>query len=424
MTALAAGLPRRGVPRRELALLTATIVVGVVVRVLYVVLTRHHAIVADQIEYDLEGRFIAAGRWFWSTAPFGIAHPSAWKAPGYPAWVGAWYALIGHHPTGVKLAQSILLGPATIVLTWLLARGLLGARIALVAAAVVAIYPLVWQWDGLLYSESLALPLTLAALVVVLGREPTPLRAAGAGALIGVNLLVRPTSVILLAGAVVAWWVAAGWRRGSVLAVLTVLLAVLVVAPWTYRNYRVEHGFLPISLQDGAAYGTFNRDSAHDPVYPYAWRPAPPSDADLLNRSRPVSDLTFRSRLDARALSYVRAHPASLAEAFFWNGLSRLWDVRRPAHALDEVHFEGRVRGVTVAGLAMYYVLLPLALIGLWRLRRRREIVLPVLAIAVAACVVFTVASGTRYRAPLEPLIVMLAAAALLVPARLRAQSP
>jgi len=56
--------------------------------------------------------------------------------------------------------------------------------------------------------------------------------------------------------------------------------------------------------------------------------------------------------------------------------------------------------------------------VGLWRLRRRRELVLPVLAMALAASVVFTVAAATRYRLPLEPLIVILACAALpqLVP--------
>ena len=87
--------------------------------------------------------------------------------------------------------------------------------------------------------------------------------------------------------------------------------------------------------------------------------------------------------------------------------------MRRPARAIDEVPFEGRSEAVTTAGLAMYYVLLPLALLGLWRHRRRREILLPVLAIALAASVVFISASGTRYRAPLEPLIAVLAVAAL-----------
>ena len=67
-------------------------------------------------------------------------------------------------------------------------------------------------------------------------------------------------------------------------------------------------------------------------------------------------------------------------------------------------------------------MLLPLALIGLWRARRRRALVLGVLAMALAASVVFTADSGTRYRAPLEPLIAVLACSAVLVPRAAREQ--
>jgi hypothetical protein len=85
--------------------------------------------------------------------------------------------------------------------------------------------------------------------------------------------------------------------------------------------------------------------------------------------------------------------------------------VRRPSRALDEVQFEGRTRAVTLAGLVMYYPLVVLALFGLWRVRRRPDVLFAVLALALAATVVFTPDSGTRYRATLEPLIVILACA-------------
>ncbi len=88
--------------------------------------------------------------------------------------------------------------------------------------------------------------------------------------------------------------------------------------------------------------------------------------------------------------------------------------MRRPAHAVDEAAPEGRSKAVAIAGMAMYYLLLAAALVGLWRLRRRRTLVIPLLAMALAASVVFTVASATRYRAPLEPLLAILAVAAVV----------
>lgn len=399
------------VGRRELLVLAAAMALGLFLRLVYVLATQDHVLAGDEIEYDTQARFIADGKWFWSTTPYGIPHPSLWKPPGYSAWVGIWYSILGKDPDRVLILQT-LIGPVTIGLTWLLARRLFNPKVAMLAAVVVAIYPFAWQFEARLYSESLATPLTLLLLLVVLDRTPTSRRAAVAGAILGVSLLVRPSALLLLAGVAVAWWLTAGWRRGTAMVAVTVGVAVLVVAPWTYRNYEEEGGFVPFSVQDAAGYGVFNDEAANDPVYPWAWRPVTVRDKDLFDRRHPMSDTELRSKLRERMLDYIEDNPSSVPKAFFWNGLSRLWDVRRPERALDEVNFEGRSRKLTSVGLLMYYVLLPLALLGLWRARRRWALVLPVVVIALAASVIFTMDAGTRYRATLEPLIVVLACSA------------
>jgi 4-amino-4-deoxy-L-arabinose transferase-like glycosyltransferase len=399
--------------RGELWLLASAIGIGVAIRVAYVLATRHFALAGDAPEYDSEGQLIAHGHFFWTTLPYGILHAGAWKAPGYPAWVGLWYALLGHSVFALRLIQ-VSLGVLTIGLSWLLARRLFGVRVAIAAAFVVALYPLAWQFEELLYPESLATPLTLALLIVMFTRPPSWRNAALFGALLGLTVLVRPTSPFLLLGALAAWIVAAGWRRGLAATAVAALVAALVVAPWTVRNTVVLHGVVPVSLQDSALYGTFNPTSAADPVNPYAWRADPPSVADLFDPHHPLSDVTLRSKLIDRALAYVSSHPASVPQAFFWNGLSRLWDIRHRSRALAEVPFEGRSRLVTNLGLDAYLPLLVLGLLGLWRARRRRGLVLGVLALALGASIAFTPDAGTRYRAPLEPLIAVLACAGAL----------
>lgn len=405
--------PCSEVGAREGGLLLGAVVLGLVIRIVYVVLFRHAPLAGDEFEYDAEGQLIAQGHFFYTHLPYGILHAGAWKAPGYPLWVGVWYALVGHHPEAVRLAQ-VPLGAVTIVLSWMLARRLFGARVGTAAAFVVAIYPLAWQYEELLYSESFATPLTLSLLILIFTRTPTPRRAIGFGLVLGVALYIRPTTEFMLAGALVAWGLAVGWRHGLRLTVIGALTAIALVAPWTVRNAIVMHGFVPISMQDAAAYGTFNPQSASNPFGPWAWQPDPPADADLFNPRHPLSDVVLRSRLIARATSYIEAKPSSLLKAFFWNGLSRLWDVRHRSRSLAEVPFEGRSRLVTNLGLDLYDLLLPLSLVGLWRARQRRWLVLGVLAVALATSVVYTVDSGTRYRAPLEPLIVTLACAGAL----------
>ena len=409
----------REVPPRERLLVLAAMAAGVAVVLLYVLTTRSHPLSGDEIFYDETARFWADGKLWWGTLPFGEAHPTAWKPPLYPAFVGTLYAIVGESPLRVEVVQSLLAAVA-VGLTWALARRLVGPTAAVVAAWAVALFPLSFEYYGLLFPEALAVPLTVLTLSLFLEREPTPRRAIAVGAAVGAGLLVRPTSAFLLAGVLAAFVVAAGWRRGATMTALAALVAALVVAPWTVRNYVEHDGLIPISVQDAAVYGTFNPEAAADD---FAWRAFledPP--AILEERNPDTTEAELRSELQSFALDYIGDHPDSVPKAFFWNGVVRFWDARAPGDAVDEVHFQGRSRTVRWIGLGLYYLLVPLAALGLWRLRKRRSLLVPVLALVASASLAFTVIGGTRYRAPLEPLLVVLAAS--LVATRTPARRP
>ncbi|MDQ2648680.1 MAG: glycosyltransferase family 39 protein, partial [Actinomycetota bacterium] len=348
--------------------------------------------------------------------PYGELHESAARPPGYMLFIGAAYTILGASPTRVTLLQT-LIGPVVIVLVWLLARRLFDARVAVVAAALAAVHPNLWQWEGRLYSEALALPLAVLLLLLVLQRQPTKRVLIGTGVVLGVSLLVRPTSVFLVPVILAAFWTAANARTAirSTAAVLGV--AVLCVAPWTIRNYALTDSFIPLSLQDMAVAGTFNPMSAEDPDYPYAWRPWTERDQDIfggVDTPNKLSEADLHEEMLRRAREYVEDHPEAIPEAFFWNGIVRTWDLRSSDLVLLEVGFEGRNEHVARAGMLLYWALLPFAAVGVWRLRARRTIVVPVLLGAVAASVVFTVAAATRYRVPYEPVVVLLASVALV----------
>ncbi len=393
--------------------------------VAYVLATRPNGLEGDQAEYHQSAIFFADGRPFWSTLPFGIPHPSMAKAPGYPAWIGTVYTVVGASPTKLGIIQGLIFAPLGVLGTWLLARRLFGDPVAAGSAFAVALFPLVWEYYGLLYPEVLAVPLATFMFWLFLEREATTKLAVTTGAALGVALLIRPTSIFLAAGIAAAWIVSVGFKRGAAYAVVSMVVAGLVVLPWTIRNVLTEGGgFVPISWQDaGGLFGTFNEEAANDPVYPYGWRPFLRDQETVLD-GPPVSDYEVREELQAEAFDYIRDHPFSVAEAFYWNGLTRLWDVRRPSRAMDDAPFEGRSDAVTAVGLGMYYLALPLAIFALWRMRRRRSLVIPIVATAITASVVFTVAATTRYRAPLEPVIAILAVSVVAGTARARASAP
>lgn len=401
--------------RRELIVLATIVAAGVALRLAYVIATQDHTLVGDEIEYDREARFAADGKFLWSTTPTGEPHASTWKTPGYPAWVGLLYILLGEDPDRVLAVQAVVFGALTMGLTWLLARRLFGIAAGLVAVAIVAVYPNAWQFEVRLFSEGMAAPLTMLALLLVLTATTVTLRrAAVVGVVFGLLVLVKPSSLVLVAPIAVMWWGASGALRGTGRLAITGAVALLVVVPWSIRNYTVdsEH-FVPLSTQGAAPFGTFNDDAANDEEHPWAWRPMPSRDRDLLRTVRSEGELY--EALQQRTREYIEENPSSLVKALYYNGITRFWDLRSLDDALAEVPFHARTRSVATVGIIMYWILLVLAVAGLtlaWRQGRRR-LVLAVAALVVAATLLYTTEGTTRYRAPLEPFIVVLAAAAI-----------
>lgn len=403
--------------RRELLGVAAIVLLGIALRLAYILITKDHTLAGDEIEYDIEARFAADGKFLWSTTPYGMPHESFWKSPGYAAWVGVLYKLLGSDPDRVFAVQAASLSGLSIALSWALGRRLFTPAVGVATAVVAAAYPNVWQFDVRLFSEGLAMPITLLVLLLVLGaRSVSWRRAVGIGALVGALLLIKPSSLLLLAPIAVIWWALAGLRGGTLRLALTVLAMVLVVTPWSIRNHNVDPDqFVPISVQSAAGYGVFNDDAANDERFPWAWRPATRRDARLF--TEPRSEGALYAELNRRTRDYILDHPLSVPQAFLHNGLLRLWDLRSPSDVLLEVKPQGRTRLVAAVGLAMYWPLLVLALIALvvaWRAGRRR-LVVAVAAMALAASVIYTSNAFTRYRVPFEPLIAALAMS-LVVP--------
>jgi 4-amino-4-deoxy-L-arabinose transferase-like glycosyltransferase len=410
------------VSHREWIVLAALLIAGLALRIAVTYITKDASYVGgsavlagDQSEYHATGRLFAEGHPFWGIAPFGEAHPSVWKPPGYGFFVGVVYTVLGESPVRVGAVQGFI-GLFTIILAWLLGRRLFNPGVGLVAAAIATFYPLAWQYGMVLYPEALAVPLMLWAVYLFMGREPTWKRAAAVGAVIGVIMLMRPTSVFMFLAVLGSFWVASNWRRAISMTAVAVATAALVIVPWTIRNYVETDHFIPLSVQDVALQGTFNDEAANDDVNPWAWRPLTKEGREILQSRLKPTEVELRDELVELGTDYIKDHPSSVVKAFYWNGIIRLWDLRSPDEALDETEFEGRSRTVGTIGLVMYYALLPLALVGLFLVRRRKEIVVPIVLLVIGASIVFLIAAATRYRAPMEPLIGILAASVFAGP--------
>ena len=184
--------------------------------------------------------------------------PVSSYAPGLPLLATAVYALSGGVHLDLVLVLLALLGAGAIPLTYLLGRRLAGPAAGLIGAAVIAIYPALLQYQGLLLTEPLAAFLLSAALVVFFRAaqrsEPSWWWATN-GALLGLLALVRPEYLALAVLFPIVWLAREAWRsrlrRAWLATGLSLLVTALTIAPWTIHNAVALDRFVPISTGGG-----------------------------------------------------------------------------------------------------------------------------------------------------------------------------
>jgi hypothetical protein len=196
--------------------------------------------------------------------------PSSNYSPGVPLFVAGLYkAWLGVHERAARVVLA-LLGSLSVLFTYLLGRRLLhrfhpspgqsedksgNVVPALVGAAVVAVYPALLEYQGMMMGEPLAATLLSGgALALLWAWEGGWARWLLPGALFGALALVRPEYLAVAAlVAVVVFAREAGrdWRHSLLRAAIFLGALAVVIAPWTIRNAVALGRFAPISTGGG-----------------------------------------------------------------------------------------------------------------------------------------------------------------------------
>ena len=176
-------------------------------------------------------------------------------SPGLPLFASGLYALTGGvHERMARLVLA-LIGTLAALFAYLIGRRLSGPLAGLVAAAAVAIYPALIEYQGMLMSEPLAASLLSGAVLAMLWADSRGARGwLLPGLLLGALALVRPEYLAIsfpIAVVIFARRGRGGWRVGLVHALVLLAGLAIVVVPWTVRNAVVLERFVPISTGGG-----------------------------------------------------------------------------------------------------------------------------------------------------------------------------
>ncbi|MEX2168735.1 MAG: glycosyltransferase family 39 protein [Pirellulales bacterium] len=381
----------------------------------------------DSESYWILGQQIAQGEPY----EFGSPDRRAFRAPGYPILLAALFKLTGVDAS--PLAARILgacIGTLSVGLVYWCARPVFGSTAGLWGAAMMAVDPGAIATSGFVLAEApfgmwmlLQLGLWQRGEILAENRGQSALLTLLSGIAAGIATLTRPSWLLFTPLLIAACRLSAGPSRGWLLRSGCALLGlVIALTPWTVRNWRVFHQFIPTSLQVGASlYDGLHPESDGGSDMRFVDRfTAELKAADAQQPDAAVNDVPFEIRLDRRmrdaALAWARENPGralQLATIKF----SRMWNPWP-----NEPSFRRWYVAVPVA--VSYITVIGLAILGTWRHRtqgwRMALFWLPALYFTLLHMVFV---GSIRYRQPAMLALAVPAGAAIVGPLSI-ARSP
>ena len=362
--------------------------------------------IQDQVSYDALARSLLEGRGYSFTEnwyPFTKANtPTSHWSFLYPLYLAGLYAITGYHPLIARLIQAILGGALLCFLVYKIGRRVVNEETGLVGASLAAVYGYFIYYNAALMTETFFIVLILLALFlgIELKENPTLMKWVGLGFSLGLAALLRQTVLLFvpfllfwlfmeLRGRSTRWWHFA----------LPVVIILLVIMPWTVRNYHVYREFL--LLNSNAGYALF---ASNNPNLGTDWRnelvvvPVP-------DGFQGQNEADLDRALTRKGIEYILSNP----ERYLWLTLDKtleyfwFW----PSSESSQISNLNRV-----LSFGLY---LPFMLFGLWlSLSRWRKFAILYLFMVVHTGIHLLSWPAPRYRLTVDAVLMVFTAMALI----------
>ncbi len=342
--------------------------------------------------------------------------PTAWLTPNYPLMVAGIFRVFGVftlHAFYAAAALNILFSVATCVPIYFA-----GKRIAVTGAASLAawlwalfpnaiVIPFQWIWDTSL-TALLAATILWATLALVESRRMRDWCAYGL--LWGFSFLTNPA----LGGALpfLLGWAAYRERRegrGRFARPAAALgVAILCCVPWTVRNYAEFHRLIPLRSNFPFELWLGNNEVFDDSSRNINARVTP---YEQSRRYGQLGETAFMQEKWKLATEFMQTHKRLEVRLTGWRFLSFWLGSFRPAEDFEKADSEW-IRAI----FAMNFLTAIGSAIGIVILRRARSThVIPAATFVVVIPLVYYVTHASlRYRHPIDPIVLMLTAIAVI----------
>lgn len=397
---------------RERRTLLALFVGALVLRMVWVTVARRGGFpFGDPLMYHIGAQSLLDGKGY--TGIMGV--PMVRWPPGYSALLAAVYWVFGASPYRGEVLNA-LLGALTVPLLYVAVRRAFQHRVALIAAVMLCVMPGPILWTDLLVTETLYTLLFVGFVALAVRSTPSWRWAFVVGAYVGLSSMIRGEALVWLLVVAVLWSRSIGWKRVLLRLMASVAAVMVVLTPWTIRNERVFHAFIPLALNSGDTLW-----AGHNPAANGAQNYPSNELLDRLGGGAPEPERTVRiaKGMQHEALQFMLHHPLTELRLIPQKLISLLrgdhfafeWLNGDPYPTLGP----SATLYVGVVADGAWFTLLALCLVGVVGLGRRvwREPLMVAIRVSFLTALVlygFLYYGNYRYRLPYEPLMMVVAA--------------
>jgi len=225
------------------------LIVGIILRIFWIILTPLEP-AGDPV------KFIELGNGILNGGTFGDGY--TFLPPGYPIIISIIFGIFGEKLIYLKI-MNVILSIGISIMIYKLANILFSSTIGIFAFIVSLILPSQIEYTGWYNTE---IPFTFFMLVsfYLVVKKPQELKTCIIiGVLLGISSLIRPTTLLFpfLYG-IIIWQTTGEFILTLKKTVLIMVVSLIVISPWTYRNYKILNQVVPISTNGGWVFWTGN----------------------------------------------------------------------------------------------------------------------------------------------------------------------
>ncbi|MDD5688002.1 MAG: glycosyltransferase family 39 protein [Elusimicrobia bacterium] len=185
----------------------------------------------------------------------------SFRPPGYPFFLAGVYAIFGHSFIIVQIIQLII-SAFNCIIIFLIGLEISNKSVAVFSGFFSCFFYSLYIMPSNILTETLFTFLLSLSILFYLRMDRKPIYEIVAPILLGTATLTRSTTLVF--PFFIFFWFFLKYPLKAMIKkiFLTSILFLLVLLPWTMRNYLVHHAFVPVHIQAGMVFWGANNSLA------------------------------------------------------------------------------------------------------------------------------------------------------------------